>query len=163
MTESQSLALVFDRAHDYTKYYFGELRNTDIHHRFEVNGKKLNSAYWLIAHLTMSQNWLLLNGTGAEMERFSWAKLFNMGKEPPSAEECPLISDILETSMLIHEKTMAWLNSLTGEQLDEPHKIGFNVGGEGTIRDAIAHATRHEAGHAGQLGWLCTIQGIKTV
>jgi len=163
MTESESLALAFDRARQYTKFYFLKLRNTDIHDRPEVNGKKLNSAYWLIAHLTMTENWLLLNGTGGEMERFSWAKLFNMGKEAPTPEECPPIEDILETSKGIHEKVLERLRNLTPQELDQPHKVGFNIGGEGTVRDAIYHAIRHESGHAGQLGLLCKIQGLSTV
>lgn len=163
MTESESLANALDRARAYTRFYFKKLQNTDIHHRFEANGHKLNSAYWLFAHLVISENWLVLNGTGGEMERFSWAKLFSMGKEPPNPEDCPPIDEIMETASQIHQNAIARIASMTSDELDAPNKVGFPIGGEGTCRDAILHAIRHEAGHAGQLGILCSIQGIPTI
>jgi len=128
-----------------------------------MNGIQLNSAYWIMAHLTISENWLLLNGTGGEMERFSWAKLFNMGATPSEPADCPPFEEIKDTSKRIHEKAMNWLSALPDERLLGPSKIGFSVGPDGTIQETIMHAARHEAGHAGQLGWICAMHGVKTV
>jgi hypothetical protein len=163
MTEAEALAETLDRARQYTLYYFNKLSSTDLHERIEVKGRRLNSAFWLLSHLTISENWLTLNGTGEEMERFSWAKLFSIGKEPPSADECPPVEEVMETASRVHEKAMERIRNLTAEELGAPHKVGFDVGGEGLVRDAIMHAIRHEAGHAGQLGSLCAMQGIKTI
>ena len=163
MTQAQLLAQNFDFTRKYTLFFLNKLQGYDLHQRFEMNGKQLNSAYWIMAHLTISQNWLLLRGTGGEIERFSWAKLFGMGAPPPAPADCPPFEEIKETSIRIHKKAMDRVSALSDEQLQAPTQIGFSVGPDDTIQETIMHAARHEAGHAGQLGWTCAMHGIKTV
>ena len=163
MTQAQLLAQQIDFTRKYTLFFFSKLKDTDLHHRFELNGKKLNSAYWLMAHLTMTENWLLLRGMGGEMEKFSWAKLFAMGKPAPAPEECPPFEEVKETSIRIHEKAIEWVKTLSDTELDQAHLFGFQIGPLGTKREGLFHAIRHEAGHAGQLGILCSLHGLPTI
>lgn len=163
MTEIETLASNMDFARQFTKFYFKDLKHADIHHRFELNGKLLNSAFWQIAHLTAAENWLLLHGLGGQMEKFSWAKHFLPGSTPPTAADCPPIAEIIECATLVHSKALEHVRSLTAEQINEEHRIGFSVGAAGTKRECLMHAARHEAAHAGQLAILCSLHGISKV
>ena len=163
MTEPQTLTLAVERAREYARWYLRFLKDADPIKEFELGGVKLNTQYWLVAHMTVSQNWLLLRSTGGPFEKFSWAKHFNIGSTPPPPELCPPYAEVWAMFKNIHEKAMAHVAALTDEQLAQPHTAMLKLGGTDSVRDVILHHVRHEAMHTGHLGWLCKLQGIKTV
>jgi hypothetical protein len=63
----------------------------------------------------------------------------------------------------VHEKSLAHVRNLEPVNLEQPNLAGFEFPGVKTVRDVIVHAIRHEGTHAGHLGWLCKLHGIKTV
>lgn len=163
MTETRTLALAVDRTRAYTRYYLKHLHGTDPHRVFELNGAKLNSAHWIVAHLTVTQNLLLLRSTDGPFEKFSWAKHFNLGSVPPAAELCPPFEEVQAMFAHVHEKALAHVATLTTEQLDQPHTGAVSIAGIVQRRDAVIHHLRHENLHTGQLAWLCKLNGVKTV
>ncbi len=162
MTSAQLLAETFAYARTMTLQYFEKLKEKDIYKEFEVDGKKLNSAYWIIGHLPVTQNYLLLRSTGGEIVRFGWAKPFGIGGSLPPIEERISLDEIFATMKEVHDKSLAHIASLTDEQLGLPNTGGMKFG-DGSMRALIQHAIWHEGTHAGHLGWLCKLHGVKTV
>lgn len=161
-TEAQVLAHMMDRTRQYTLQYFNVLKDQDLHRQFVCEGKTLNTAYWLMAHLATTENGLLLRCTGGPFEKFSWAKHFTIGGAGLPVEECPPFEEILAMFHAIHAKVMVHLPSLTTEALEGPNISGLAAIGT-TARDVITHAIRHEGSHIGHLGWLCKLHGLKTM
>ena len=161
-TEAQILAHVMGRTREYTLYYLRCLKDMDPHRRFICDGKELNTTFWLVAHLATSENGLLLRATGGPFEKFSWAKHFSIGSVGLPQAECPPYADVWATFKAVHERTMAHLPTLSDEALDAPNITGLPLIGT-TVRDVITHAIRHESSHTGHLGWLCKLNGIKTM
>ncbi len=161
-TEAQVLAHMMDRTRQYTLQYFNVLKDQDLHHQFVCEGKTLNTAYWLMAHLATTQNGLLLRCTGGPFEKFSWAKHYTVGGAGLPAEERPPFAEILAMFHEVHARSMAHLPTLTPELLEGPNISGMTAFGT-TTRDVITHAIRHEGSHIGHLGWLCKLYGLKTM
>ena len=162
MTETRTLALAVDRTRAYTRYYLKHLHGTDPHRVFELNGAKLNSAHWIVAHLTVTQNWLLLRSTDGPFEKFSWAKHFTIGAAGLPPDQCPPYAEVWATFKAVHTKVMEHLPTLTDEDLERPNTTGMPLIGD-TMRDVITHAIRHEGSHIGHLSWLCKLYGIRTM
>ncbi len=162
-TETQTLVETLELSRDLTKYYLKNLETQDVYKTFEVEGKQLNSVLWLMAHITVSENWLLLVCTGGEKANIPWARQFGLGSEIPNKEDYPPIEEIKEAFDQVHQKSIAYISRLTDEDLGKPTTNGVNFGGEDSIRAIIKHAIRHEASHAGHLGWLCKLFGVKTI
>ena len=161
--EPQILANVLNKTRDITKLYLKLLDKTDWHKMYEVNGTKLNTVFWLAAHISITQNYLALRCTGGEKITLPYARQFGMGSTPSAAEECPPKDEMLNNFNMIHEKSIAHIASLDPAYLDEPNPTGFEFLGENNVRSMIVHAIRHENMHSGHLGWLCKLNGIKTI
>ena len=161
-TEAQVLAHVMDRTRQYTLSYFDRLKDQDLHKRFACEGKELNSAFWLIAHLTTTENGLLLMATGGPFSKFSWAKHFTVGSTGLPPAECPPFAEVFDMFNAVHAKAIAHVATLSAEALEGPTRPGMKSFGP-TVRDVITHAIRHEGSHCGHLGWLCKLHGISTV
>lgn len=165
MTNSELLAIAVDDARKYSLFYLNKLikNNADLGKAFEVEGKTLNNAIFIAGHLAVTENYLCLRCTGGEIVRFGWAKLFALGAPVPKVEECPPLDEILATMNAVHEKSLTHIRSLTDGFLEENNVGGFKFGSDETNRSIILHAVRHESSHAGHLGWLCKLHGIKTI
>jgi len=161
-TEAQVLAHVMDRTRQYTLNYLRYLKDVDVHRRFVCEGVELNTAFWLVAHLTTSENGLLLMATGGPFEKFTWAKHFTLGSKGLPAEECPPYAEVWATFKEVHAKAVAHVATLSDEVLNGPNMTKLPLIGD-TTRDVITHAIRHEGSHIGHLGWLCKLHGIKTM
>ncbi len=160
-TEAQVLSHMMDRTRDWTRYYLNGLKGQDPHRRFVCEGKGLNTMFWLVAHITLTENGLLLATTGGDFEKFWWAKHFTLNAAGLPPEECPPFAEIMEAFTAVHAKVMVHLPTLSLEQMNAPNPTKLNIGT--TIRDVITHAIRHEGGHSGQLAWLCKLYGIKMI
>lgn len=161
-TETQVLARMVERAREQTLYYLHKLEGQDPHHRPLADGVPLNSAFWIVAHLAVTENWLLHRGTGGELLRFTWAKHFNMGVPPPDAGSLPAWDEVLATFHEVHRRAMDRVQQLSEAELEAPHQALLKLGGAEQVRDVVMHAIRHEALHAGQLAWHARIRGIRT-
>lgn len=161
-TEAQVLSHVMDRTREWTRYYLSALKGQDPHRRFVCEGKELNTAFWLVAHLATTENGLLLAATGGPFEKFWWAKHFTLAAAGLPKEECPPYEEVWATFNAVHTKAIAHIATLDEEALNGSNLTKLPALGS-TVRDVITHAIRHEGGHAGQLGWLCKLYGIKTI
>jgi len=163
-TEAVILADTIDFTRKLTQSYFKRLKDVDLHKTFECEGKTMNSAFWIMAHLAVTENYLLLHATGGELIRFSWAKLFGLGSAVPEIKDCPAIEEVIEKLNAVHERSMEHIRKLSDEDLDKPNPtfIKFKDAPD-TLRMIIQHAIRHEGTHAGHLSWLCKLHGIKTI
>jgi hypothetical protein len=162
-TEPQILSDVMDKTRQLTAYYMNFLKQTDLHKVFEIEGKRLNSAFWIMAHLAVTENFLLLRSTGGDHVKIPWARQFGLGSVPPAPGDCPPIDEVNQLLQQIHEKSLKHIASLDPEILDQENSTGFTFDGDKSIRSAVVHAIRHEGSHAGHLGWLCKLNGIKTL
>jgi hypothetical protein len=163
VTESHILAEIVDKTRFQTSAYIDKLRDTDLHKVFTAEGQPLNSAFWIIAHLAVTQNGLLLRCTGGDSMRIPWAKQFNIGSQVASAADSPPIAEVLDVLNEVHRRSLSHIRTLDTVQLDSPNPTGYEIMGETTIRGMIVHSIRHEGSHAGHLGWICKLNGIKTM
>ncbi|MBL4594553.1 MAG: DinB family protein [Flavobacteriales bacterium] len=162
-TETETLVETLELSRDLTKYYLKNLEHQDIYKVFEIEGKQLNSIIWLIAHITVSENWLLLVCTGGEKVSIPWARQFGLGSEIPKKEDCPPFEEVLSYFKQVHEEAIAYVSQLSDDDLGKPTTNGIDFGGGDSVRAIIKHAIRHEGTHAGHLGWLCKLFGVKTI
>jgi hypothetical protein len=162
-TEAFILSEVMDKTRRLTETYLELLKNVDLHQVFEVEGKQLNSVFWIMAHLAVTENYLLLRSTGGDMKKISWARQFGIGTTPPAPADCPPLQEVRETLTAVHQAAVAHVASINDQSLDDINSTSFEFDGEKTIRSVIVHAIRHEGTHAGHLGWLCKLHSIKTI
>jgi hypothetical protein len=149
-------------AHFALKKFAG--KEADLQKRFEVNGKTLNSAYWLVAHMTWAQNSLVLRSTGGPNPEVPWLKHFAIGKSADEGENCGVpYAEIYAGFKKVHQLTMEHLAAMDPANLDAPNKIDWEVLGGKTMRNTIMHHIRHENNHIGQLLWLVNIHGGRTL
>jgi hypothetical protein len=162
MSQSHALADTFDFTRKMSMSYYEKLKDKDIYKEFEIDKKKLNSVYWLMGHLPTTQNYLLLRATHGEIVRFGWARPFGLGGSMPPEEERVSIEEILKIMTEVHDKSMKHIRLLSDEQLSQPCHGELKFG-DGSVKSIIMHAIRHEGTHAGHLGWLCKLHGIKNI
>jgi hypothetical protein len=141
-----------------------EGKENDFQTRFEVNGKKLNSVYWIIAHLAWAENNLILRSTGGPNPELPWLKAFALGKAAEEGEGCGVpYSEIYAGFKKVHQLSMDHLAALDPAHLDAENKLNWEIMGGKKMRNTIMHHIRHENGHTGQLFWLVNILGGKTL
>jgi hypothetical protein len=160
-TEAETLAETMDDMRKLTIHYFRRLDGFDIYHRFPAgnSGKLLNSACWIMGHLVVSQNYLMLQAIGGEKLSIPWAKTFGIGSSGELPLNEPNINEILTLQQAVHEKSLNYIRSLDEKALALPSVYGFAYSTEDSRRGLIRHAIRHEGVHAGQLAWLCELHG----
>ncbi len=163
-SEANILADAFESVRTLTKWYISKMKEVDMYKEFEVEGKKLNSAYWLVAHLIWAENFLLLECLGSNGADIPWLGQFSIkSKMPESRAGLPEIKEMLDAWKTVHAKAMEHVRSLPDELLDTENPLGIGFGDDKTHRMMIQHAIRHEALHTGHLSWICKLYGIKTV
>jgi hypothetical protein len=163
MNEARLLAELMDHAHAMTLEQVERLRQHDLHQRFTVNGMELNSPFWILAHLAVSENWLILRGTNGPFQKFSWAKQFTLGATPPAPTECPPFEEIMNTLERVHRLAVDHVAGLSDGDLSSPHLALMKLGGGNDMRAVIKHHVRHVNMHNGQFAWLCKLHGLPTI
>jgi len=163
ITESKILADAFQSVRNLTKLYLSKFEGIDIFQNLEFNGKKFNSAYWLMGHLAWSEHYLLVEGLGGKKMDIPWLEKFSLGAKPDDTDRSPAYGEILKTLDKVHDSAMKQMLSLSGDELDKPNMIDATFGGKNTKRAVILHAIRHEPAHAGQLSWILKANGITFV
>lgn len=162
-SEVEILTDVVDNTRQLTRWYLSKLKGVDVYKTFTCEGVELNPVIWLVGHLAFTENWLLVKSTGGEGLRIPGYKLFTLGSELAKKEDYPPYEEVWAAFKAVHEHALAHLATLTDSDLDKPNTTGFQFAGENSIRSVIKHAARHEGSHAGHLGWLCKLHGVKTV
>lgn len=162
-SETQTLVEMLEMGRGLTKYYLKKLEGQDIYKTFEIEGKQLNSILWLIAHITVSENWLLLVCTGGDKVNIPWARQFGLGSEVPAKEDYPPVEDIMAKFDEVHKASINYISTLSDDDLTKPTTNGMTLGGEDTISSIIKHGVRHECTHSGHLGWLSKLFDVKTI
>jgi hypothetical protein len=162
--ECQTLSSIIDDTRKLTLSFLSQLEDSNgFYNDFKLDDKHLNSAFWIMAHLSVTQNFLLLRSTGGETVKIPYARQFGMGAVPPSREECPPLEEVRGIFNLVHEKSVKLIQNHEPSQLNQINKRGFVFVGEDSIRSVIVHAIRHENMHSGHLSWLCKLNGLKTI
>lgn len=157
------LAETYEMSHGLVRFYTSALKTADPYQQWEVNGKKLNSIAWITAHLCWVENWLLLKALDGPAIAIDWADHYKLGSDGTLHEPAVDFKTILQHRKTVHEAAMLHINSLSDADLTKENPAGVKLWGDGSYKMMIQHAIRHEASHAGHLGWLCKINGIQTI
>ena len=163
MTAAQLLTDTFNETRNITRFYLSKLKEKDPLQVFTVNGFRLNSAYWLTAHLAWAEHFLLLQGTGSTVALPEFLKDYGISSNGEVPADAPDYKTILHTLNSQHEIALQHLLSLSDEALQQPNPLGITFGTSNTVKMVIQHAIRHEGTHAGHIGWLCKLHGVATL
>ena len=162
MTQANLLADTYEMAFGLVRFYTGNLKEADPNKQWDVNGHALNSIAWINSHLCWSENFLLLKAIGGASPAIDWFEHYSFGSDGSLHDAKVDMKSILSDRKIVHEAAMSHLRSLSDEDLDKDNLIGISFGSGKSVRNIIQHAIRHEGTHAGHLGWLCKINGVKT-
>ncbi|MBS1493441.1 MAG: DinB family protein [Bacteroidetes bacterium] len=157
------MADTFESVRALSKSFISKIEEKDIHENIVVNGKELNSPYWIVAHLIWAESFLLGNAIGNPMNKYEWLNEYGFGMNPKKIKSKPEYSEVLRVLDETHEEAMKYLRSLPDSFLDEANKMGINFSGKTDNRVVIHHAIRHEPMHIGQLTWFMKSKGMQTV
>ena len=95
MTQGAIFANMHSKVRDLTRWYISLLKNVDPYLQQGVNGVKLNSVYWLVAHLTWAENMLILKATGASPLDIFWLDHYSLGCDGTLHTQQPDMKEIL--------------------------------------------------------------------
>lgn len=124
----------------------------------------MGHATWLLGHLACSQDVLIhVRSLGQGVIPTDFAAHFPIGGPVPAttAHDYPPLADIRRVFDDVHAQTLAAVRGMSDQLLAEPAfgKDGAPHPHYRTKRGAVAHASRHEAFHAGQLAWIRRLRG----
>jgi len=159
--KTQTLVKAYQMARNLSNYYISKMESLDIHKVYEVNGVKMNSAYWILAHLVWTEHFLIIEGIGGESLGIEWLNDYGFGSVPDEIKNQPSIEEVRKSFEEVHTKAMDILNSMTDELMEAENNIEANFGGSKDKFHVLMHAIRHEPMHIGQLSWILKVNGIK--
>jgi hypothetical protein len=160
---TQTLIKAYEMARNLSKFYISKLDGLDLHKVFEINGVKMNSAYWILAHLVWTEHFLIIEGIGGDSLGIEWLNDFGFGSEPDKIEDQPSIEEVKLRMEEVHAKAIEILNNMADEQMQSENNIEASFGGSNNKESVLMHAIRHEPMHIGQLSWILKANGIKMV
>ncbi|HET6991230.1 MAG TPA: DinB family protein [Bacteroidia bacterium] len=159
-----ALREVIQRTRELASYYIHKTKDVDVKKRFVVGEKKLNSIYWLVAHLAWAENNLIIRSTGGPNPELPWLKLFALGKPAEEGEtNGPSYEEVLAGFEKVHKLAMEHLEKLDPALLETENKINWEIMGSKTMKATLIHHIRHEGTHIGHLSWNAMLHGIKTI
>lgn len=161
-SEASVLLSVYENVRGLTKFFISNLGDTDINQVFEINGIRLNSIHWLIAHLAWTENELILKAVGNDDINLPWLEEYGFGTVPAEIKTSPDFETLLKALDSTHEKAVKILSTLSEEELDRDNHLDISFAGSKCKRNLIMHAIRHEPMHIGQLTWAMKLSGKKT-
>lgn len=159
-TKTQTLIQVYKMARDLSNYYLSNLEGLDIHKQYEINGVKINSAFWIIAHLVWTEHFLIIEAIGGESLGIEWLNDFGLGSKPDKIKNPPTIEEVKKRGEKVHSKAMEILNKMTDEQMEADNNIEEEFGGSKSKFNVLMHVIRHEPMHIGQIAWILKANGI---
>jgi hypothetical protein len=163
-TELSTIREIIQRTRELANYYIHKTKSADVKKRFDAEGKKLNSIYWLVAHMAWAQNNLVIRSTGGPNPEVPWLKHFALGKPAEEGEtNGPSYEEVIAGFEKVHRIAMEHLERLDPALLDSENKLNWEIMGSKTMRATLIHHIRHEGAHVGHLSWNATLHGIKTI
>jgi len=157
MTKAEQIALILDKTRETTLGYFTMLKDAHVHRRMNAEGTSINSPFWTLAHLAVSENFLCLHAIGGPRIKLAWARDFGLGSVPLPPEKCPPVEEIIDRAAEVHKTACDFISGLTDAELSAPTKTGTTFGGEDRVDSLIIHAIRHEGIHSGHLGLMVRV------
>lgn len=114
-----------------------------------------NHPLWIVGHLAFTEGmilWTIMRGDPNPLAE--WAELFGPGSEPAAdADRYPPYDKLIERYRSMREQSLAFLDSLSEEDLDQPSRQsppGFDML-FGTYRHCYMLTALHIANHRGQM------------
>lgn len=160
---TQTLIKAYEMARNLSKFYISKLEGLDLYKVYKINGVKMNSAYWILAHLVWTEHFLIIEGIGGESIGIEWLDDFGFGSEPDKIENPPSIDEVNNRFEEVHKRAIEILNNMTDELMESDNNIEANFGGSKSKECVLMHAIRHEPMHIGQLSWILKANGVKMV
>jgi len=160
-TKTQALIQTYQMARNLSNYYISKLEGVDIYKAYEMNGVKMNSAYWLMAHLVWTEHFLIIEGIGGTSLGIEWLNDFEFGSEPDKIENPPSLEEVKKRGEEVHNKAMEILNGMTDELMESDNNIEATFGGSKSKFTVLMHAIRHEPMHIGQISWILKANNIR--
>ena len=163
VTTGLVLSDTYATARQLTRYYLSKLKGFDPHHRFEIDGKKLNSTYWMIAHLMWAEDFLMLRSQGHEGLKIDWLPEFEVGSDAEKTSLHIPFKELLDLQKEFHLITLEHLRNMSEAEFQEENSLGIHFGGETKKRNIAMHGIRHESTHTGQLSIIAKLAGGQTI
>lgn len=166
MRQNQNISLLadmLDSTRQLHKYFIKKLDADKLTEVYNVNGGKLNSAYWVLAHTIWAEEYLTirtLNGPATPTE-LEWLTHYGINSDGSILGEPLTMKELWAVMESVHKRSQQFLRTLTDDFLDMPTKHETPIWS--TNRDVLMHAIRHEGMHMGHISWLCKLHGNKTV
>lgn len=158
----QVLIETIESVHGMVVWYSSFLKDTDKDKCFEINGKKLNSLYWLVAHIANTEDELLMKALGQKGHQYKWLSEYTFGSAQ-NIEGQVSYKELVAIAKQIHIDCINFLKTLSDEDLENDNVLNISFGNSKSFKTIIMHHIRHEGVHAGHLSLLCKLNGIKTV
>lgn len=161
MSKIELLCDALDNQRGLTKWYLRKIPQEMLAERIDVNGTKLNSPLWLVAHLIWTDYniGMLPLGYGKEPEK--WINAVGFGSTGEMPTDAPSIEDIFSKFDEVHQEKLAFLKTLNDAVLDQAFAI-TSLGFKNNYY-ALLHLLRHEGVHTGGIATFCKLKGIKTI
>src|ERR1700740_2884891 len=121
MNEGEYLTGLLNNTRVLAYFYLDKLNETDWYAQFDVNGNRINSVAWNLAHMAWAQNFFVLVASGNQSVCLRWLALFKIGSEPPTVSLYPNKEDLLAAFENIHTLALHQVRTMTKEQFDEPN------------------------------------------
>ena len=160
-TEAKILCEVFEDVRGLTKFYLSLAKDIDPKRECQVEGKTLNSLYWIMGHLVWAEHYLLIEAMTGEKLDIPWHDQFD--SQPVPDASLPEFDEILSTLDTVHARAMAIVAGMSDDDLGAPNHADITFRAGNAKRIIIRHAIRHEPCHTGQVAWILKIHGVKTV
>lgn len=160
--ETKILKNIIEFQHNLMVWYLSLLKETDVDKCFELEGVKINSLYWITAHLANAEDALLMKALGKEGHQYEWLKKYSLGSSQDIKKEVSY-EELVRIAKEIHIACMNNLDEMTDAELNKDNSLGITFMGDSSIRTIIMHHLRHQGVHTGHLSLLCKLNGIKTV
>ncbi len=155
---------IINRTRELANYYIHKTKDVDVKKSFVVGDKKLNSIYWLVAHMAWAENNLIIRSTGGPNPEVPWLKFFALGKPASEGEtNGPSYEEVIAGFEKVHKVAMDHLAQLDPILLDAPNKLDWEIMGSKTMRATLIHHIRHEGLHTGHLSWNASLHEVKTI
>jgi len=146
---------MLDSARKLSKIYINRIKDVDLHKGFRINGVNLNCPLWIIAHIAWAEFYLVLETTKGQ-STISWLNNFQFGSSAEPQKDWPKFEEIELSMDIIHTESLTLIKNMTNEDLNAK----FLNDSFKNRKEAIFHAIRHEAQHAGHLSWLCKLNNL---
>ena len=161
-TEATIIADIYKDTYGLGKFFIAKIDPDTAENKHELDGKQLNSAYWLVAHTIWAQHALQVLALDGPPLDIPWLNHYMIGSDGTLHEGRPPFTELLNVMDTVNTHAQAFIRTLTDEQLDEPNNRNI-IPWDATKRRMLYHSIRHHGQHIGHISWICKLNGVETV